>query len=91
MALLPLVRRNLWHAIVTLMTMALLLLSMHRHPCHCQAGVVTLTTMALFPLIHSGVVAHVVMALLLSLSWHCYPHCNCIVIIINAQASLLSL
>jgi hypothetical protein len=65
------------------MTMALLPLLMHRHPCHCQAGVVVLVTMALSPLIRDGVVALVVMALSPSSSWHCCPHCNGIVFIIN--------
>jgi hypothetical protein len=64
--------------------MALLPLSMRRHPCHCQDGIVDLVTMALLPLIHNGVVALVMMALLLSSSWHCHPICNGVVVIINA-------
>jgi hypothetical protein len=59
-------------AIFTLMTMALLPLSMHRRPCCCQDGVVSLVTMALLRLIRNGVVSLIVMALLLSSSW---PHC----------------
>jgi hypothetical protein len=65
------------------MMMALLPLSMRRHPCHCQDGVVSLVTMALSPLICDGVVALVVIALLLSSSWHCCPHCNGVLIIID--------
>jgi hypothetical protein len=39
--------------------------------------------MALSPLIHDGVVALIVIALLLSSSWCYCPHCNGVVIIIN--------
>jgi hypothetical protein len=42
--------------------------------------------MALLPLIQDGVVALVVIALPLSSSWHCCPHCNGIVVIINVIA-----
>jgi hypothetical protein len=73
-------------AIVALMTMALSLLSMRRHPCHCQAGIVALVTMASLPLIHDSVVALIAMASLLSSSWHCCPRCNGIVFIIDVVA-----
>jgi hypothetical protein len=73
------------------MTMALLLHSMHRHPCHCQTGIVALVTMALLFLICNGVVALIAMALSLSSSWHHCPYCNGVVVIIDAQVSLLSL
>jgi hypothetical protein len=47
--------------------------------------------MAPSPLICNGIVALIAMALLLSSSWcHC-PCCNGIIIIIDVQASLLSL
>jgi hypothetical protein len=39
--------------------------------------------MALSPLICNGVVALIMMALLLSSNWHCCPHCNCFVVIID--------
>ncbi len=78
-------------AIVTLMTMALLPLSICRHPCHCQDGVIALVSMALSPLICNVVVALVAMASLLSSSWHHHPCCNHVVVIINAQGSLPSL
>jgi hypothetical protein len=42
--------------------------------------------MALLPLICNGVVALVVIALLLSSSWHCCPHCNGILVIIDVIA-----
>jgi hypothetical protein len=42
--------------------------------------------MALLPLIRNGVVALVAMALLLSSDWHCCPHCNDIVVIIDVLA-----
>jgi hypothetical protein len=61
--------------------------SMRRHLCHCKAGILALRTMVSLPLIHDGVVALVAMALLLSTSWHCRPHCNGTIVIINAQAS----
>ncbi len=73
MALLPLMCRVLaivMIAIFSLMTMALLPLLMHRHPCQCQDGIVALITMALLPLICNGVVALIAMASLLSSSWH---------------------
>ncbi len=100
LALLPLSWRHHHHlcagifanvaiAIVTLMTMVLLLLLMCRCPCCHQACVVTLLTMALSPC--NSVVALVTMALLPSSSWHCCPHCNGIIIIIDAQASLQSI
>ncbi len=73
------------------MMMALLFLSMHRHPCRHQADDIALVTMALLPLIRNGIVALVAMTLLRSLSWHHCPPCNGIVIIINEQASLPSL
>jgi Zn-dependent protease len=57
-------------AIVTLMAMALLPLSMHRHPCHHQDGDAPLVTLALLPLICDSIVALVVMALLPSSSWN---------------------
>jgi hypothetical protein len=44
---------------------------------------VSLVTMALLPLIRDGVVALVVIALLLSSSWQCCPHCNGVVVIID--------
>jgi hypothetical protein len=47
---------------------------------------VSLITMVLLPLIRCGVVALVAIALLLSSSWHCCPHCNGAVIIINVIA-----
>jgi hypothetical protein len=50
------------------------------------------------PLISNGIVALVGMTLLLSSSWHCCPHCNGIVVIINVialvahcQAGIISL
>jgi hypothetical protein len=74
-------------AIAALMTIALLPLSMRRHPCCCQASVIALVTMVLLPLIRNSVVVLVAMVLLLSSSWcHC-PCYNGAVIIINAQAS----
>jgi hypothetical protein len=71
------------------MTMALLPSLMHRHPCHCQAGIVVLVTMALSPLICKwcccpccdGIVTVLKLASLPSLQWHClhhrchHPHC----------------
>ncbi len=63
--------------------MALLPLLMQKRPCHCQAGIVALVTMALLPLIRDSVVALVAMALLPSSSC---PHClhpNDIVVIID--------
>jgi hypothetical protein len=42
--------------------------------------------MALLPLIRNGVVALVVIALLLSSSWRCCPHCNGIFVIIDVIA-----
>jgi hypothetical protein len=71
------------------MMMALLPLSMHRHPCHRQAGFVALVTMALLPLIHDGVVALVAMVLLPSSIWHCRPRRNG-VIIINHDIALVA-
>jgi hypothetical protein len=59
-------------AIFALMMMALLPLLMHRCPCRCQGGVVTLVTMAFLPLIHNNVVALIAMVSSLSSSW---PHC----------------
>jgi hypothetical protein len=56
---------------------------MHRHACRCQDGVVSLVTMVLLPLICDVVVALVVIALLLSSSWHCCPRCNGVIVIIN--------
>jgi hypothetical protein len=47
---------------------------------------VSLVTMALLPLIHDGVVALVVIELLPSSSWHCCPHCNGVVVIIDVIA-----
>jgi hypothetical protein len=65
-------------AFFPLMTMVLLPLLMHRHPCHCRDGVVSLVTMASLPLIRNGVVALIAMASLLSSSWcHCPAfHCR---------------
>ncbi len=51
-------------AIVALMTMSSLPLSMCRRSCHCQAGVVSIVTMVLLPLICNSFVALVTMALL---------------------------
>jgi hypothetical protein len=59
-------------AIFALMMIALLPLSMHRCPCCCQDGAISLVTIELLPLIRNGVVALIAMALLLSSSWH---HC----------------
>ncbi len=70
-------------AINALMTMALLPISMHRHPCCCQAGVVALITIALLPLIRNGIVALFAMALSPSSSWCCPPCCNGIAITID--------
>jgi hypothetical protein len=42
--------------------------------------------MASLPLICDGVVALVVIASSLSSSWHCYPHCNGVLVIINIIA-----
>ncbi len=47
--------------------------------------------MALLPLICTGIVALIAMALPPSSRWRCCPRCNGVVVIINAQASLLSL
>jgi hypothetical protein len=68
--------------IVALMTIALLLLLMHRHPCRQQYGVISLVTMASLPFIRNGVVTLVVIALLPSSSWRCCPYHNGIVVII---------
>jgi hypothetical protein len=68
------------------MTMVLLPLSMHRRHCCCQAGVIALVTMALLSLICDGVVALITIVLLSSSSWHCYPCCNGMVIIIDVVA-----
>jgi hypothetical protein len=68
------------------MMMELPQLSMHRHPCHHQAGIAALVTMVLLPLIHDGIVALVTMVSLPSSSWHCPPHCNGIVVIIHVVA-----
>ncbi len=73
------------------MMMALLPLLMCRRPCHHQAGIVALVTMALLPLIRDGIVALVATALLPSPSWHCRSCCNGVTVIINAQAFLPSL
>jgi hypothetical protein len=73
------------------MMMAMLPLSMHRRPCHCQAGAIALVTMALLPLIRDGVVALIAMTLLPSSSWHCCPCYNGVNVIIDMQASLPSL
>jgi hypothetical protein len=73
------------------MTMVLLPLLMHRHPCYNQDGIVSLVTMAFLPLIRNGIVVIIVIALLPSLSWHHCPCCNGIVVMSNAQASLPSL
>jgi hypothetical protein len=42
--------------------------------------------MALLPLIRISFVALVTIALLLSSSWHCYPRCNGVVVIIDVVA-----
>jgi hypothetical protein len=63
--------------------MALLPLFMRRRLCRCQDGVVSLVAMVLLPLICDGVVALVMIALLLSSSWGCCPHCNGIIVIID--------
>jgi hypothetical protein len=47
---------------------------------------VSLVTMASSPLIRDGVVALAVIALLLSSSCHCCPHCNDVVVIIDVIA-----
>jgi hypothetical protein len=73
-------------AIVARMTMASLPLLMRRSPCRCQAGFIALVTRVLSPLICSGIVALVVMALLPSSSWHHCPHCNGVAVIINVIA-----
>jgi hypothetical protein len=77
-------------AIVALITMTLLPLSMCRHPCYCQAGIIALVTMVSLPLIRNGVVALVAMTLLPSSSRRCCPCCNDDVVIIKRQASLPS-
>jgi hypothetical protein len=80
MALLPSMHRVfaiVATVIFALMTMALLPLLMHRCPCRCQDGAVSLVTMASLPLIHNGVVALIAMALLLSSSWHHCPAFHC--------------
>jgi hypothetical protein len=64
-------------AIFTLLTMALLPLLMHRHPCYCQDGVISLVKMASFSLVRNGVVALIAMASLLSSSWHHCPAFHC--------------
>jgi hypothetical protein len=77
MALLPLMRRVfavVVIAIVALMAMALLPLLMRKCPCCCQESVVALIKMVPLPLIRNGVVARIMMALLLSSSWHCCCH-----------------
>jgi hypothetical protein len=65
------------------MMMASLLLLMRRCPCRHQDGVISLITMVLSPLIHGGVVVLIVIALLPSSSWHCCPHCNGFIVIID--------
>jgi hypothetical protein len=64
-------------AIFALMTVALMPLSMHRRPCRCLDGVISLITMASLPLIYNGVVALIAMASLLSSSWHHCPAFHC--------------
>jgi hypothetical protein len=44
---------------------------------------ISLVTIASLPLIHNSDVDLVVIALLPSSSWHCCPHCNGVVVIIN--------
>jgi hypothetical protein len=68
------------------MMLALLPLSMCRHPCHCQPSIVALVTMASLSLICNGVVALIAMASLQPSSWHHCPCCNGIVVIINVIA-----
>ncbi len=79
-ALLPLMRKVfaiVAIAIFALMTIVVAPLLMHRHPCHCKDGVVSLVTMALLPLICNGVVAFIVMASLLPSSWYHCPAFHC--------------
>ncbi len=45
-----------------------------------------LVTMASLPLIYNGVVALILIALLLSSSWHCCLHRNVVIVIINIIA-----
>ncbi len=80
MVLLPLMRRVfviVTISIFALMKLASFLLSMHRYPCRCLDGVVSLVTMALLPLICNGIVALIAMASLLSSSWHHCPDFHC--------------
>jgi hypothetical protein len=68
------------------MMMAVLLLSMHRHLCYHQAGIVALVTMVLLPFIRDGFAALVAIVLLPFSSWHCHPCCNGVVVIIHVVA-----
>ena len=62
--------------------MVSLLLLMRRRPCHCQAGVIVLVTMALLPLIRNGIVA--------LLQWHyCHPQAGIIALVAMALLSSL--
>jgi hypothetical protein len=62
------------------MTMALLLLSMRRCPCCCQAGIVTLVTMASSPLICDSVVSLVAMS-------HCHPQASIVALVAMVSSS----
>jgi hypothetical protein len=73
-------------AIFALMTMVLLPLSLRRHPCHCQAGIIALVTMVSLPLICNGAVALVAIALLLFPSWHHHPCPNGVIVITDVVA-----
>jgi hypothetical protein len=66
--------------------MALLLLSMRRHPCRHQNGILSLVTMVLLPLICDGVVTLVMIVLFPSSSWRHCPHCNGAVVFVNFNA-----
>jgi hypothetical protein len=85
-------------AIVILMMIGVLPLSMCRHSCYCEEGVVALVTMVVLPLIckqhccphHNGVVAILKLALLPSLQWgSCHHECAGLLAII--MMPLLSL
>ncbi len=60
-----------WAGVVTIVTMALLPLSMRRHLCHCHTGIVALIALALFPTLHGC----------------CCPCCTGVVILIALTSS----
>jgi hypothetical protein len=102
MALLLLMRRHICHCCncscrphdngaVTVVDAQGSLPLMRWHCCPCNNGIVALITMVLLSLIHNGLVVLAMMELLPSSSWcHC-PHCNGVVVIMDAQVSLPSL